>query len=101
MSKRNRDRRYKAPPASRIPENVEGPRGEIEEIHIGSWCPLPDGRGPATQVHMTIRIRGLDIPLVLRFKGPVTLDRLIDSLERHRYDVWPGEAPIDPGAAPG
>jgi hypothetical protein len=38
---------------------------------------------------MAIKIQGLEFPFVARFKGPDTLDELIDALERNRADVWP------------
>jgi hypothetical protein len=89
MSKHNRERRQ-APPSSRVPVNMAGVAFfEIESLHVGSWCPLPDGKGEATQVHLHINVAGIPHPLVMRFKGPGTLDQFIDSLERHRADVWP------------
>jgi hypothetical protein len=82
--------RKQADPPSRIPVNTAGLTfHEIESVDIASWGPLPDGKGPSTQVHMLIRVSGMPHPLVMRFKGPDTLDRIIDSLERHRADVWP------------
>jgi hypothetical protein len=90
-------RRRRAPPGSRLPTNLAGMAFlEIEELRVGSWCPLPDGKGPATQVHMVIGVRGLDEPLIIRFKGPGTLDQLIESLQRHRADVWPYEPGEEP-----
>lgn len=87
--RRGRDK-IPPPPASRIPENVTG-QGyyEIEELHVNSWNPLPDGKGPSTQVHVSVVVKQLPYPLVMRFKGPNTLGTLIESLERHRNDVWP------------
>jgi hypothetical protein len=84
----------KLPPASRVPKNLHGPAWEVEELNVGSWCPLPDGKGPATQVHLTVTVKGFDAPLVFRFKGTDTLDRLIGALVRHRNDVWPGAGPV-------
>ncbi len=88
MSRHNRDRR-RAPPVNPIPQNVTGAFAEIKELHVSSWNPLPDGKGPSTQVHLRIDLKDFDVPFVMRFKGPDTLDQLIDALERHRYDVWP------------
>lgn len=62
---------------------------EIESLEIASWCPTPDASGPATQVHMTIRLKGIDLPLIMRFKGPATLGLLIDKLTEYRREVWP------------
>lgn len=80
------------PPGNRVPRNTAGdPYYEIEEINFGSWGPLPDGKGPSTQVHMAITVKGFPAPLVMRFKGPGTLDLVIEALRRHRFDVWPGK----------
>jgi hypothetical protein len=85
--------KYDLPPASRVPKNLNFPVLPIygvEEYGVGSWCPLPDGQGPATQVHLHFRIRGIPERLVMRFKSAAELDRFIEALKRHRYDVWPG-----------
>lgn len=77
-----------------IPE-PEGPRTnlgrrlEIEEYYVGEWCPTPDATGPATQVHVEIKVRGVEPRLVMRFKHPGELDRFIAVLARHRMGVWP------------
>jgi hypothetical protein len=85
-----RDRNPHLPPVSRVPENLAGiAYFEIEEYHVGSWSPLPDGKGPATQVHFTLRLRGIETPLVLRLQSARAADELIAALERHRFDVWP------------
>ncbi len=92
--------RLPIPPGSRIPENTGGLAFfDIEEIHVGSWGPLPDGKGPQTQVHLTFRTRGSP-PFVMRFKGPHTLGQLISMLERHRNDVWPGGDAQEPDPGP-
>jgi len=62
---------------------------EIESFEIAQWTPDPEGLDPPTQVHFIIRIRGLDTPLVARFKGPETLRILIQQLKRHFREVWP------------
>ena len=36
-------------------------------------------------------IEGLDVPLVMRFKGAGTLDALISALAVHRFHVWPDQ----------
>lgn len=80
----------KKPPSSRIPSNLAGQAFfEILQMKIGSWCPLPNGKGPATQVHIQIHVDGVRYPLLVRFKTPDALDRFIDTLKHHRYDVWP------------
>lgn len=85
-----RDRNPHLPPASSGPYNLTGMEFlEIEQYHVGSWSPLPDGQGPATQVHFMLRLRGIDTPLVMRLKSARAADELIAALERHRFDVWP------------
>lgn len=85
-----RDRNPHLPPASSGPYNLTGMEFlEIEQYHVGSWSPLPDGKGPATQVHFMLRLRGIDTPLVMRLKSARAADELIAALERHRFDVWP------------
>ena len=58
-----------------------------EEIHVYSWCPTPDGTGPATQVHLHFG-KAPGPVFVIRFKGPNGLDTIIDALTEHREDVW-------------
>lgn len=63
---------------------------EIDSLEIAQWMPDPDGRGQPTQVHLTIRVKGLeDMPFVMRFKGPGTITALIEQLTQHRDEVWP------------
>ncbi len=33
----------------------------------------------------------VDVPLVMRFKGPGTLDAFISALAVHRFHVWPDQ----------
>jgi hypothetical protein len=58
-----------------------------EQLNVYSWCPTPDGSGPATQVHLHFGTPP-GIVGVMRFKSPRTLDRIIDALIDHREDVW-------------
>ena len=78
-------------------ERVEGPfntdgleflEGDIESLLVMEWHPLPDGEGDPTQVHFMVTVAGLNMPLVLRFKGPRTLDKVIAALVVHRQNVW-------------
>lgn len=62
-----------------------------ENINVFSWCPTPDGTGPATQVHMVLAVPGVNANFVMRFHSPHTLTKLIDALVFHRDDVWPKE----------
>lgn len=62
-----------------------------EGFHIASWSPsapeVKDGDAlPCTQVHMYIPL-GFGT-IYTRFKGPGTLDRLIDALVENREFVW-------------
>ncbi len=75
------------------PLNTEGMtylQGKLDSIFVGSWGPNPDGKLPQTQVHLKLEIEGVEeLPIVLRFKSPRTLDRVIGALLDHRYQVWP------------
>lgn len=67
--------------------DVDFYEAEPEGFDIYSWSPEPPGStGPATQVHMHIPMTFGRI--YTRFKGPGTLDRLIDALIEHREQVW-------------
>jgi hypothetical protein len=60
------------------------------EFNVGSWSPSRVGDVPylpSTQVHMRIGTPP-GICSVVRFKGPELLDAVIDSLIKHREDVW-------------
>lgn len=73
-------------------QNLEGMAFlEIEEITVHEWHALPDGGGPPLQVHMVIKVAGLAGPLIMRFKGPHSIGRLIGALRKHRDNVWPQE----------
>lgn len=83
--------RRRLPPGNRVPTNLAGMNGlEVEQYTVGSWCPTPDGSGPATQVHVHIKLKGFEEIIVLRFKNPAAADVMIANLKRHRFDVWPG-----------
>jgi len=86
------------PTMPKTPPNVQIFEGRIEALHVLSWCPTPLPTVPPTQVHLVIEIEpAAGVPrlstsaapiVVLRFKGPGTLDRLIAILQEHRSDVW-------------
>ncbi len=57
-------------------------------FHVFSWCPAPTPTVPPTQVHLHLPPIG-GVQIVVRFKGPHTLDELIAALQHHRHDVWP------------
>lgn len=67
---------------------LRGPFAEIESIQVAEWCPTPDGTGPAEQVHLVIRVRGLEFPLVMRMKTGPAVDVIADALALHRNNVF-------------
>ncbi len=85
MSRKNR-KPYRLPPTNSNPMPLQGPN--IESFTVGSWCPTPDGTGPATAVAISIKIAGLG-DIVMRIKSPMEVDRIIQMLLRHKRDVWP------------
>lgn len=60
-----------------------------ESTDVYSWSPAPAGtvNAKCTQVHLQFTLPSVGT-LFLRFKGPGTLDALIDALTLHREDVW-------------
>ena len=79
----------KLPDVNRIPENLDGMAIiPIEEYTVASWCALPDGKGPSTQVHIVLKTP-LKARFVLRLKSKDAVSTFIEALERHRNDVWP------------
>lgn len=63
---------------------------DVEEVEVIEWCPNQEGKNP-TQVWMLLRVKGNpDVPIVVRFKGPGTLDALIAALSSHRIGVFGG-----------
>ena len=90
----NDNRRYQKPKVSFSdrPYNTHGVTFleiKLDSIEVAEWHPLPGGQGKPTQVHISMVIDGVDVPLVMRFKGPGTLDALISALAVHRLHVWP------------
>ena len=86
------DKRRDLPPPSRIPKQLIG-LPLIEEYGVASWCPTPDGTGPATAVVLHFLVDGLaeqPIEMGIRLWNAAAVDQLIAMLERHRNDVWPG-----------
>lgn len=70
-------------------ENADYYEARPEGFDIYSWSPEPPGveNAKVTQVHMHMPVAGLGRILV-HFKGPGTLDRLIAALQEHREYVW-------------
>ena len=73
-------------PPERNPRPLVG--FDVKGFSVGSWCPTPDGSGPATAVSICITVEPLG-DLVLRLKSPETVDEVIQALLRHKRDVWP------------
>lgn len=65
---------------------------DFESVNILSFCPdSNDASTPATQVHQIIQMKGPlapKHPLVMRFRGPKTLDAMIEALIEHRTYVF-------------
>lgn len=57
------------------------------EVGVFEWSPDPNPGGPVTQVHMLVGTPPGNV-VVVRFKGPRTLDAVIDALLEHREGVW-------------
>lgn len=60
---------------------------DVESLDVASWCPTPDASGPATQVHVIVRVPGAE--LVMRLKSARAVQELIDALAEHRNYTWP------------
>lgn len=87
MSKR------RLPPIDDQPRTLYGPK--VEGYTVASWCPTPDASGPPTAVALVIETEAFEIPagtkydIVLRLKTPQAADTLIQSVLRHKRQVWP------------
>ncbi len=81
------------PLADEKPEPLaDRPMLRIAEYGVASWCPTPDGSGPAEAVVFHFQVAGPDdevVELAMRLKSPRAVNELIAALERHRDDVWP------------
>lgn len=60
----------------------------VKSFTVGSWCPTPDGSGPAEAVAITIELMTGE-QLVCRIKSARAVDQTIQMLLRHKRDVWP------------
>lgn len=60
-----------------------------EELSVFSWGADPPGTVgmKCTQVHMHFKVPTIGT-LMVRFKGPRTIDGLIAALQEHRENVW-------------
>lgn len=79
---------------NRIPTNMkDGTYAPVPDggLTVCAWTPEEDGRGKATQVHLTFDLTHL-VPgfhAVTRFKSAQGIDRLIRVLHEYRCEVWP------------
>ncbi len=63
---------YRPAPLHDQPRNTEGIAFlgiKLDSIDVSEWHPLLHGQGKPTQVHVSMMMDGLDVPLVMRFKG--------------------------------
>ncbi len=80
------------PPDPRVKNTRDIPAALIcAGYSVNEWHPLPNGEGPATEVHVMLHLGGdLDgAHIVMRIKSRLECNRLIQILERHRDGVWP------------
>ena len=79
--------------SDQTPRNLRDMKfAEIKGIDITQWHEQEDGKGKPSQVHMLLELHGIDAILVMRFKGPVTITKVINGLIEHRDEVWPESA---------
>lgn len=65
---------------------------ELEDMEVASWSPgEPGEHKPCTQVHVLLKLAGIDEVLVMRYKSKAAVDQLIAALIEHRDFVWPEE----------
>jgi hypothetical protein len=67
----------------------------IESYTVASWCPSPDGSGPATAVALILEVKQLPYSLVMRLKSGDAVNDMIRALEEHRDLVFGEEEAID------
>ena len=79
------------PAVNRVPQNLAGLAFlGVESLQVASYCEAADGQGQATEVHLLLESKSLPHPLLMRFHSPASLGQLIQALEFHRHEVWPG-----------
>ena len=79
------------PDPTAMVENCDArPNLELSHYEVAEWGPGRDGKGPSTEVHLRLHMRGLGAVLGLRLKTPDAVDTLIAVLMRHRNSVWGG-----------
>lgn len=78
--------RRRLPPPAPGAQPLFGPN--VKSYGVGSWCPTPDGSGPAEAVAIDIELETGE-HLVVRLRSPRAVDQMIQMLLRHKRDVWP------------
>jgi len=73
----------------------------VTAIYVGSWCPTPDGSGPAEAVMLQIMTNQKDLSFCLRLKEPAAVDEIIGMLRTHQRHVWPDYEPEPEGKGEG
>lgn len=80
------------PPPDDTPQNLDEMQVDIYPISsysVAAWTPERDGKGKATQVHLSFTLEGMeDITFALRFKSQKEINRLILLLVQYRDEVW-------------
>lgn len=62
---------------------------ELEGIQINEFCPLPNGEGKTTEVHLALTPKGhLKTRMIVRIKSRGAADQIINALAKHRDSVW-------------
>ncbi len=68
---------------------------EVESLETAVWCPDEQAQQPPEQVHLILRVKGLDYPFIVRFLGPDTLGFFLEEMSRYRRIVWPNAEPLE------
>ena len=74
---------------SRVPRNLDYEVVPIKGYEVGSWCPLPDGKGKPEMVVIELMVPGAPAPMLLRLKSRRAAEEMIGALTFHMNDVWP------------
>jgi hypothetical protein len=67
---------------------------EVESLETAVWCPDDQAQQPPEQVHLILKVKGLDYPFIVRFLGPDTLGFFLEEMSRYRRQVWPDAEPL-------
>jgi hypothetical protein len=60
----------------------------LPQFDIGAWSPQPPGTPNATPTQVHLSFGTPPARFTIRFKGPDTLDALIQALQKYRKYVW-------------